>query len=143
MISSKIPKIICDTNLFISIFVFQSFTIKILDLCTDGRLDLCMSDDLEYEIKEKLLNKFNATNQTINDLEKYLSIATWFETESMYDICRDSEDNFLLDLANVCKANFLITRDKDLLELPYEFEPQTKRITPEDFFQLLRDYSYD
>ena len=48
------------------------------------------------------------------------------------DICRDSDDNFLLALAKDGKANFLITGDKDFLALKL-FE-KTKIISLTNFF---------
>ena len=39
------------------------------------------------------------------------------EVKSKTDKCRDSKDNFLLDLAIDSKADYLITGDNDLLEI--------------------------
>ena len=39
------------------------------------------------------------------------------EVESTVTICRDPKDNFLLELAKDGKADYLLTGDKDLLEL--------------------------
>ena len=39
------------------------------------------------------------------------------EVNSIVTICRDSKDNFLLALAKDGKADYLLTGDKDLLEL--------------------------
>ena len=37
-----------------------------------------------------------------------------------FSICRDPDDNLLLDVAQVGRARFLITNDRDLLEIPSE-----------------------
>jgi len=39
------------------------------------------------------------------------------EITSDLEICRDPKDNFLLNLANDGEADFLITGDKDLLDI--------------------------
>ena len=39
------------------------------------------------------------------------------EVKSKTDKCRDFKDNFLLDLAIDSKADYLVTGDKDLLEI--------------------------
>lgn len=39
------------------------------------------------------------------------------EVESIVTICRDAKDNFLLALAKDGRADYLLTGDKDLLEL--------------------------
>lgn len=50
-------------------------------------------------------------------------------------ICRDRKDNFLLALARDAKADFLITRDGDLLTLK-EFEG-AKIVTLFEFVQII------
>jgi predicted nucleic acid-binding protein len=52
---------------------------------------------------------------------------------------RDSNDNFLLELAETTQANYVITRDKDLLVL--ENWKDTIIIKPEDFLPHLRRLS--
>ena len=50
--------------------------------------------------------------------------------------CKDKKDNFLLDLSFEANADYLITRDKDLLELnPFK---DTKIIAPVEFDLLLK-----
>ena len=68
------------------------------------------------------------------------TIAQHFEIEPTHLISRDLKDNFLLDLIDISKADFLVTGDKDLLEIhsfktaeiltPTEFETQLKSISP-------------
>jgi uncharacterized protein len=50
-------------------------------------------------------------------------------------INRDPKDNFLLDLIDISKADYLITGDKDLLELnPFK---TAKILTPSDFEKII------
>lgn len=55
------------------------------------------------------------------DIIELLSIISLFveivEVRSKVEVCRDSKDNFLLALAKDSKADYLVTGDKDLLEL--------------------------
>jgi len=44
----------------------------------------------------------------------------------------------MLELAEEAQAEYLITRDKDLLELPQQEWKDTKIIRPEEFLPLLR-----
>ncbi len=49
----------------------------------------------------------------------------------MHNICIDPKDNFLLDLIDVSKADYLVTGDKDLLEHnPFK---TAKILTPAEF----------
>lgn len=51
-------------------------------------------------------------------------------------ISRDPKDNFLLDLIDYSKADYLVTGDKDLLELsPFI---NTEILTPADFEKIIK-----
>lgn len=45
------------------------------------------------------------------------SFIDFIEVKSIVTVCRDSKDNFLLALAKDGQADYLLTGDKDLLEL--------------------------
>lgn len=55
------------------------------------------------------------------------------DVESTITVCRDPKDNFLLALAKDGKADYLITGDKDLLDL--QKFGKTKIITIANFFE--------
>ncbi len=57
----------------------------------------------------------------------------FIEVESLITVCRDRKDNFLLALAKDGKADYLLTGDKDLLELK-KFA-KAKIITITNFFE--------
>ena len=71
-------------------------------------------------------------------IELLETITEQFEIERTHFVSRDPKDNFLLDLIDKSKADFLVTGDKDLLELnpfktakiltPAEFETELKKI---------------
>lgn len=73
---------------------------------------------------------------TSADLEELLiaisARAHFIEVSGTVKICRDPKDNFLLALAKDGKADYLLTGDKDLLELK-KFE-KTNIITISEFF---------
>ncbi|WP_373521656.1 putative toxin-antitoxin system toxin component, PIN family [Aquiflexum sp.] len=56
------------------------------------------------------------------------------EIKSEVNICRDPKDDFLLGLAKDGKADFIITGDKDLLDL-VKFR-KTRIITISDFLDI-------
>lgn len=66
-------------------------------------------------------------------IETVQEYAEFFVVESKAEICRDLKDNFLLSLSKDSKADFLITGDKDLLDLK-QFE-STKIITMTEFLE--------
>ena len=66
---------------------------------------------------------------------KLKSRAIFIEVKSEINKCRDPKDNFLLGLCDIGTADFLVTGDKDLLEL-LEYKG-TKIISPSKLENLL------
>jgi len=61
-----------------------------------------------------------------------------YEPRIKISVCRDKQDNFILELAETSKAEFIITRDKDLLDLLNKKWKKTKIVKPEDFLTKIR-----
>jgi uncharacterized protein len=130
--------IILDTNLFISAYISGGMTETILDLIIDQKILLNVSKPLVDEVLDKLENKFGFEE---SDLERFGII---INTRSIMNsittnvkICRDPKDDFLLDLIIASSPDYLITRDKDLLEIEQRFG-NTRIIKPEEFMGILR-----
>ena len=69
-----------------------------------------------------------ATDQ-FSRLQQILDLAWEILFESIVTICRDPNDNFLLALAKDGNADYLLTGDKDLLELKKSGKTKIKTIT--------------
>jgi putative PIN family toxin of toxin-antitoxin system len=89
--------------------------------------------------REKLKKYF--PKESVKELIELLeTISENVEIRPKHFINRDLKDNFLLDLIDFSKADYLITGDKDLLELnpfktaqiltPQEFEVELKGKSP-------------
>jgi putative PIN family toxin of toxin-antitoxin system len=72
-----------------------------------------------------------------------------FETDSRctlirpvqrYHECRDPDDNMWLDLAHAGRAEYLITNDRDLLDLPADFQKRLpfSIVTPAQFLRAMK-----
>ena len=116
---SKGIKVIFDTNVWISFLIGrQLFRIK--NLISDNRIIIITTEQLLEEIKsvtsrDKLKKYF--PKESVDELIVFLeSISKKVEITQTHFICRDPKDNFLLDLIDFSKADYLITGDKDLLE---------------------------
>ena len=59
------------------------------------------------------------------------------EPVQIEQVCRDPNDNYLLALARTAEADYLVTRDEDLLTL--QRHGRTKIIYPARFMQLLSE----
>lgn len=112
-------RVIFDTNVWISFLIGKGLT-RIQHSISDGRIVLITTDQLLTEIKEvtrrEKLKKYFSKHRVNELIELLETIAENVEIKQTHFICRDPKDNFLLDLIDYSKADFLITGDKDLLE---------------------------
>lgn len=118
--ASKPKRIIIDTNLWISFLITNSFS-GIDNLITTKQVQLLFSWELLDEFMEvtqrpkfKKFFKQKDVQLLIDILDDHAELVS---VTSSVEECRDSKDNFLLALAVDGKADYLLTGDKDLLEL--------------------------
>lgn len=132
-------KIVVDTNQYLSVFVFRGELMKLVfELVIDDKIDLYISPALKDEVSQKL-DYFGVSKQVKNEVMSFIEILGILVAPTIKIAeCRDSEDNFLLELAETVKADYLITRDKDLLSLPDSRWKITRILTPEVLLSLLR-----
>ena len=131
---NKGVKVVFDTNVWISFLIGrQLFRIK--NLISDNRIIIITTERLLKEIKsvtsrDKLKKYF--PKESVDELIVFLeSISKKVEITQTHFSCRDPKDNFLLDLIDFSKADYLITGDKDLLEHnPFK---TAQILTPADF----------
>ncbi|MCL4385576.1 MAG: putative toxin-antitoxin system toxin component, PIN family [Actinobacteria bacterium] len=133
---SKRFTIILDTNVLISAIVFKGTPEKILkSIILENKFDGAISPEILAELVKKLKFKFDFPDKLIKEWElifknTFKNMLPSYNTK----ICRDSDDNKILDLAVFSKAKYIITGDKDLLSLgKYK---DTSIITPNDFLNL-------
>jgi len=137
MIKKRI-KVIFDTNIWIS-FLIGKRLLNIKNFISSGNIIIVVTPQLINEIKivtqrEKLKKYFNQNdvNELIDLME---TISLNVDIKEKHLICRDSKDNFLLDLIEFSNADFLVIGDKDLLELnPFK---SGQIINPKDFERYL------
>ena len=128
-------RIVLDTNWWIS-FIVSKHTAG-LPAFFFGDFVFCFSNELSEEIKHVL--QYEHIRKRINPihLTAYLffekNIAHFISVINDVTACRDEKDNFLLSLSRDANAEFLITRDEDLLVLK-EFEG-TKILTLKEFIE--------
>ncbi len=138
---SRSVKVIFDTNVWISFLIGKRLG-KIKEYISDGRIVIVITEQLLTEIKvttgkEKLKKYF--PKKSVTELIDLLEIISEkVEIKPTHFINRDPKDNFLLDLIDFSKADYLVTGDKDLLEhnpfktaqilSPSEFEEQLQHL---------------
>ena len=111
-------KVIFDTNVLVSFLIGKRLTF-IKDYISNGQITIVTTGELLKEIKEvtsrERLKKYFPQESVIELIELLETIAEKVEIKSKHLICRDPKDNFLLDLIDISKADYLVTGDKDLL----------------------------
>ena len=130
--------LILDTNLFISAYLSGGMTETILDLIVQNKLKLNVSQHLIDEVLDKLVNKFGFDEFDLGRFNDLINTrSTPYLTFHNVKVCRDPKDDFLIDLIIASNPDYLVTRDKDLLEIEQNFG-KTRIIKPEEFMTILR-----
>ena len=134
-------RIILDTNVIVSALIQRNYPYFILDnILADNNLDLCISPKLFAEYLDVLnRNKFSRfpdfharAQALLADIE---GRSTMFEPSITVSIIKDDADNRLLELAEACNADYIVTGNtNDFTILEYK---GTKIVSPKDFFELL------
>lgn len=131
-------KIVLDTNMFLSGFIFHGMIKTVFDLVLDNKVKLYVSSTLKTEVLQKL-QEFNVIPQAQNEAMFFIETRGILITPNVkVTACRDPKDNYILELAQTCNADYIVTRDKDLLELPKKRWKNTKIIKPEKFLSYLK-----
>jgi len=144
MKKEKKIKVVFDTNIWISL-ILGANTSLMHDLILDKRLEIYASEELAEEIFENLKNrKFSHILEPgiIANFKPFIYESVIFVVpKTKIKICRDPKDDFILELAFEAKADYLITGDRDLLELTGNAELNI--IKPADLHQLLKTSKKD
>ena len=117
---SKKSRVIIDTNLWIRFLITNDF--KKLDKilhskqCTMLFSQELLSEFIEVAGRPKLIKYFgqSAIEGILETIEEF---AEFIDVTSQVKFLNDSKDDFLLSLAIDGKADYLITGDKELLEV--------------------------
>lgn len=117
---SKRERIILDTNLWISFLLTKDY-IKLDEILFSGRAFLIFSQELLAEFidvtSRPKFRKYFSQSDIEDILETIDEYAEFVKVSTEVNICRDSKDNFLLALAIDGKVDYLLTGDKDLLDI--------------------------
>ena len=113
-------KLVLDTNIFISAFYWGGNSQKIIDRIVEGIDELYISNEILNEISDVMSRpKFKSTSEIIR---KYIQSIEKigkkvFISGKIKGICRDKEDDDIIECGITSGADCLITGDDDLLVL--------------------------
>lgn len=131
-------KIVLDTNVYISAFLFGGVPEKIIELAIESKVELFISAPILDELKEKLLEKFHYPEEEANKiLNTILLIAQSVKAKgSLKNISTDPDDDIILETSKVSGSEYLIMGDQHLLRLK-EYEG-IKILNPADFLNIYK-----
>ena len=134
-------RLVLDTNVLVSANIQRGYPYFIVDhVFTDPNLKLCISEQLFAEYVEVLNREkfakfpdFHSRAQILlSDIETY---GIKFTTTTKVDLIGDEPDNRLLELAETCGADYLVTGNtNDFTMAEYK---ATKIVSPKAFFEVL------
>ena len=134
-------RLILDTNVLVSALIQRNFPYFIVDqILADDKLKLCLSEPIFAEYVEVLnREKFSRfpdfhfrAQALLTDIENQ---ALKFTPTVSLDIISDKADNRLLELAETCRADYLVTGNTSDFTLA-EYQG-TKIVSPKEMFELL------
>jgi len=138
-------KVILDTNVVVSALIQKSYPHYIVfDYVLNEQLQLCLSEALLNEYSDVLSRpKFSNISNFVNNativLNRFIKIASFFEPTTQVNIITDKSDNKLLELADECNADFLVTGNS--VDFTFSQYKQTQILSPRNFWEILTQYN--
>jgi putative PIN family toxin of toxin-antitoxin system len=133
------PKLVLDSNVFISAVVFGGKPRDILNLAIEGLIEMAISDDALEEIKGVFEGKkFQFPTKIVHALMREIEdLAVFVEPKDRIEaITDDPEDNRVLECAVEAGSNVIISGDSHLLALG-SFG-KIKIMKPDEFLRRFR-----
>ena len=131
-------KIVIDTNVIVSSLIQRGHpNLIIKDLFIEQKFKLCISDELLAEYYEVLARpKFSKFQDFFIRAEALLveieDKATKYNPTITLDLISDNDDNMILELADECLADFVITGNTT--DFTFPTYKQTKIVTPKEYW---------
>ena len=113
-------KLVADTNIYISAFLWGGKPKELLERAIEGKEQLFISRPIKDEIFEVLKRpNFKVEEYSIELLMKEVEDISELVivNERIEHLCRDVDDNMIIECALAARADYIITGDKDLLDL--------------------------
>ncbi len=113
-------RIVCDTNVLISGFLFGGNPREVLQLCSSGKVINYISPEIIQEVEEVLHRpKFGLLpEQVYRIIGLFRDTFTFVIPQNSIDIITlDPDDNRMLEAADAAEAKAIVSGDKHLLEL--------------------------
>ena len=139
--STKV-KVVLDTNIWLSGIFWDGEASKIIEKAEKNEFEILISENILSEIVNVITRESKFQKHIINFktsiediLRTILSISTLIKTKSTLNIIKsDPKDNIILEAALDGKADYIISYDRDLLNM-LEFR-EIKIVNPSEFLKI-------
>jgi putative PIN family toxin of toxin-antitoxin system len=114
-----VKRVVADTNVLVSALQFGGKPRQLLDLATDGQVDLAISEAIIAETLLVLRDKFHRAPEWVAEADRQLRVITRFvqPTESIQAIEADPTDDRIVECAVAAEAEVIVSGDSHLLNL--------------------------
>lgn len=113
-------KILLDTNVLISAFIFGGPTGTLLNMLFESEHELYVSDYIDGEFKDILEKKWPQKAEKVYLLYRKLNIKFCSSTKDVLGSLRDKKDEPILSDAVYHKIDVILSGDRDFLESEME-----------------------
>ena len=133
-------KVVIDTNVLVSSLIQKSFPYKIInELFIEEKITVCVSETLMQEYYEVLRRpKFASYSGFVARAEILLADietkATMYVPAISLELISDKDDNKILELADVCEADYVITGN--INDFTFPTYKNTRIVTPKDYWNI-------
>lgn len=111
-------RVVFDTNIFLSAFIFGGNPEKLFELARARELQLLTSPSILAEFASCLKNKFSWDEENIAEAIKTIGYSSeLIKPTRKVKVLRDDPDNRVLECALEGGAGFIVSGDKHLLSL--------------------------
>ena len=130
--------VVIDTNVIVSSLIQKSFPYRIMtELFVEDRIKLCVSEAVMKEYYDVLQRpKFVSYDDFAARAKSLLADietkATWFTPLISIDLMSDKDDNKILELADICAADYIITGNTN--DFTFSTYKNTQIVTPKDYW---------
>ena len=129
-------RVLPDTNIIISSVFWRGNPYEVVRKGILGEYLLVTSAEILDEVVDKLRNKFQFPEESIQELiDILMTYCHIVEVTSKFDVVRDKKDNKIIECAFDDKVDYIVTGDPDLLVLK-EFRG-IKLVKAKDFLELV------
>lgn len=136
--AAKAPKVVFDTNIFISAMIFGGNPMEVLELARSGKIKLVTSPQILLELATKFHERFLWSEPDVEEAIEGIGLFAGIvkPTEKVAQIKNDEPDNRVLECAKEAKADFIISGDKRHVLSLKKFG-KTKIVSAGEFLQVL------